>query len=206
MKRFILILFLSLLVSTYSCKKEGNKTEPKNTESKTMYTLLDKDVNITWTGYKTTDKIPVKGTFKDVELLNVNTAENPVKVIRNLKFKIPVASIFSKDSIRDYKLVNFLFGNMKNTITVNGEISLDENEKGTATLSLNGLDKDVPVTYTVSGNDIHIKTSIDLNNWQAQAAVTALNDVCSEKHKSIDGKSVTWSDVGIDVIVKTTKK
>ncbi len=206
MKRSILLILLSILITTYSCKKEEKKTDVDKTTSKAVYTVLNKDVQINWTGYKTTDKIPVKGTFKNVELLNVKNAESPVKVIHDLEFKIPVASIFSKDSIRDYKLVNFLFGNMKNTISIKGKISLDDNGKGVSTLSLNGLEKEVPVTYTVKDNEIHINTVIDLNNWQAQAAVTALNDVCSEKHKSKDGISKTWSEVGIDVMVKTTKK
>ncbi|RUA08516.1 MAG: hypothetical protein DSY82_06940 [Flavobacteriia bacterium] len=206
MKKSILFLFLTLLISIYSCKKEEKKVENKDAGTKAMYTVLSKDVKINWTGYKTTEKIPVKGTFKEVEILNAKAAESPEKAINNLKFKIPVASIFSKDSIRDYKLVNFLFGNMKNTLSIQGKITLDENNKGTATLSLNGLEKEVPVTYTLTGDNIHINTSIDLNNWQAQAAVKALNDVCSEKHKSKDGISKTWSDVGIDVDVKLTKK
>jgi hypothetical protein len=206
MKNTLLFLFLTILISTYSCKKEEKKAEIKDTGSKTMYTVLNKDIIITWTGYKTTEKIPVKGTFKNVELLNTKDAESPAGVIHDLKFRVPVAGIFSKDSIRDYKLVNFLFANMKNTLTIEGKISLQEPDQGTATLSLNGFEKDVPVTYTVNGEEIHIKTSVDLNNWQAQAAVKALNDVCSEKHKSKDGISKTWSDVGIDVVVKTTKK
>ncbi len=206
MKRSILFLFFTLLIFTYSCKKDEKKVEKKEAATQTMYTVLDKDVIINWTGYKTTEKIPVKGTFKEVEILNAKTADSPVKVINDLKFKIPVASIFSKDSIRDYKLVNFLFGNMKNTISIEGRITLNENNKGISTLSLNGFEKEVPVTYILSGNDIHINTSIDLNNWQAQAAVKALNDVCSEKHKSKDGISKTWSEVGIDVDVKVTKK
>ena len=204
MKRQIFMLLLVVFAGFTACKNE--KKEQKETAPKSSYTLNAGQVKIGWTGYKTTEKIPVKGTFKKVELLNQVAAETPVKTINQLKFRIPVNSIFSNDSIRDFKLRNSLFGTMKNTANIEGEISLTENGKGTAQISLNGLSKDIPVTYTEKDGEINIHAVIDLNNWQAQAAVAALNAVCEDKHKAADGISKTWSEVAIDVTAKPEKQ
>ena len=201
-KVFIVTVLSIFILNLTSCKKEKEVSVDKS-ETLKKYVIDTKTTVVHWTGYKTTGKVPVKGTFKEVEITNVNPAENPVEVFKNVKFSIPVNSIFSNDSIRDFKLTNFLFGKMKNTSQINGEVSLDENGKGEATITMNGFTKNVPLIYEVHGDDIKINAKIELNNWQAQAAVAALNEVCSEKHKGADGESVTWSEVDVMVELKT---
>ncbi|MEN8186612.1 MAG: YceI family protein [Bacteroidota bacterium] len=197
---FYPIVLISLMILFFSCKKEQKKIDEPT------FTIENNDINIQWTAYKTNQKIPVKGTFNEVELYDVTPAANPSEVIRNLKFSIPVKSIYSKDSIRDFKLREFLFGAMNNTNNIEGKISLDNEGKGNASLTMNGFTKEIPVSYNVHGENIKIDANIDLNNWQAQAALTALNDVCSEKHKGDDGISKTWSEVDIHIEVITTSK
>lgn len=206
MKKIVIVAILAMFVlNLTSCKKEKEVTTKKNENAK-KYIIDSKTAVVHWTGYKTTDKVPVKGTFKQVDITNVTPADNPVEVINNVKFSIPVNSIFSNDSIRDFKLTNFLFGKMKSTSHINGEVSLKDDGKGEASITMNGFTKNVPVSYEMHGNDIRINAKIDLNNWQAQVAVAALNEVCSEKHKAADGKSVTWSEVDIMVELKTVVK
>ncbi len=206
MKKIFIVAILSMFVlNLISCKKEKEVAIKKN-ETVKKYIIDSKSAVVHWTGYKTTDKVPVKGTFKQVDITNVTKADNPVEVINKVKFSIPVNSIFSNDSIRDFKLTNFLFGKMTSTSHINGEVSLKENGKGEASITMNGFTKNVQVSYEVHGNDIKINAKIDLNNWQAQVAVAALNEVCSEKHKAADGKSVTWSEVDIMVELKTVVK
>lgn len=206
MKKIVIVAILAMFVlNLTSCKKEKEVTTKKNENAK-KYIIDSKTAVVHWTGYKTTDKVPVKGTFKQVDITNVTPADNPVEVINNVKFSIPVNSIFSNDSIRDFKLTNFLFGKMKSTSHINGEVILKDDGKGEASITMNGFTKNVPVSYEMHGNDIRINAKIDLNNWQAQVAVAALNEVCSEKHKAADGKSVTWSEVDIMVELKTVVK
>jgi len=206
MKKIFIVTILSLFVlNLTSCKKEKEVTTKKNETAK-KYIIDSKSAVVHWTGYKTSDKVPVKGIFKQVGISGVKSAANPVEVIKNVKFIIPVSSIFSNDSIRDFKLTNFLFGKMSNTEHIIGKASLQDNGKGEASITMNGFTKNVPVSYEVHGNDIKISAKIDLNNWQAQVAVAALNEVCSEKHKAADGKSVTWSEVDIMVELKTIVK
>lgn len=206
MKRVFILSILSIFIlNLTSCKKEKEVPAKKKEEIK-KYVIDSKTTVVHWTGYKTAGKVPVKGIFKQVDITNVTPAENPVEVVKNVKFSIPVSSVFSNDSIRDFKLTNFLFGKMKSTSHINGEVSLGENGKGEASIVMNGFTKNVPLSYEVQGDNIIINAKIELNNWQAQAAVAALNEVCSEKHKGADGESVTWSEVGIMVELKTKQK
>jgi len=205
MKKIITIVLLSVLIGNLSsCKKEKEVSVTKSEVLKN-YVIDSKNTVVHWTGYKTSDKIPVKGIFKQIKISNVKSAANPVEVIKNMKFIIPVNSIFSNDSIRDFKLTNFLFGKMINTAHIIGKASLQDNGKGEASITMNGFTKMVPLTYEVHGDDIKINAKIELNNWQAQAAVVALNEVCSEKHKGSDGESVTWSEVDVMVELRTVK-
>ena len=205
MKKIITIVLLSVLIGNLSsCKKEKEVSVTKSEVLKN-YVIDSKNTVVHWTGYKTSDKIPVKGIFKQIKISNVKSAANPVEVIKNVKFIIPVNSIFSNDSIRDFKLTNFLFGKMINTAHIIGKASLQDNGKGEASITMNGFTKMVPLTYEVHGDDIKINAKIELNNWQAQAAVVALNEVCSEKHKGSDGESVTWSEVDVMVELRTVK-
>lgn len=197
-------LFFPLLIialSIVSCKKEVKEKEVEKAIS--QYNLNAESISLEWTAFKTSDKVPVKGTFTKIDLKNSPIGGNPVEVIENLKFSIPVNTIFTKDTIRDGKLKKFLFGNMMNTSTIDGEVSLNDDGTGEALISMNGMEKSVPVNYEVNGEDIKITAAFDLNNWQAQAALEALNQACFELHKGPDGVSKTWSNVEILVNVKT---
>ena len=204
-KIYFIAIFSILALLMGSCKKE-KEVSVKKSEEVNKYVIDSKNTVVHWTGYKTTGKVPVKGTFKQVEITNVAPAENPDEVVKNVKFRIPVSSIFSNDSIRDFKLTNFLFGKMTNTSYIKGEANLSGNGKGEASITMNGFTKNVPLTYEVHGDDIQINAKIELNNWQAQAAVAALNEVCSEKHKGADGESITWSEVDVMVELKIVKE
>ena len=121
MKNLLNFSIILLLIFSTSCKKEKEVTSEKTTDTKN-YIIDTNNSVINWTAYKTTEKIPVKGVFKEVTIINKIQAENPLEAINNLEFEIPVSSIFSNDSIRDYKLTTFFFGVMKNTLHLKGKI------------------------------------------------------------------------------------
>ena len=176
---FSAILFL--LFST-SCKKEQQNTTETTDQVKQEIKRLIVDTNnsvINWTAYKTTEKIPVKGIFKEVKITNSISASKPEEVLNGLEFEVPVASIFSNDSIRDYKLTTFFFGIMKNTLHLKGTIHSKNNGEGNISLTMNGFTNDLPFTYKVNGNDIEIQSVMNIDTWQAQAAVASLNKVCN---------------------------
>ena len=200
------LLFLSLILTVFltvtSCKKEKQNTTDNDVVVKN-YIIDTQNSVINWTAYKTTEKIPVKGVFKTVDIKKSKPAANPIEVLQDLEFEVPVSGIFSKDSIRDYKLITYFFGVMDNTLNLSGKINIQENGKGDISLTMNELTKELPFTYEVKGEIIEMKASMDLDNWQAQAAIAALNEVCNEKHKAADGISKTWNEVALQIEVKT---
>lgn len=200
------LLFLSLILTVFltvtSCKKEKQNTTDNDVAVKN-YIIDTQNSVINWTAYKTTEKIPVKGVFKTVDIKKSKPAANPIEVLQGLEFEVPVSDIFSRDSIRDYKLVTYFFGVMDNTLNLSGKINVQENGKGNISLTMNGLTKELPFTYEIKGEIIEMNASMDLDNWQAQAAIAALNEVCNEKHKAVDGISKTWNEVALQIQVKT---
>lgn len=202
MKNLLNFSIILLLIFSTSCKKEKEVTSEKTADTKN-YIIDTNNSVINWTAYKTTEKIPVKGIFKEVTIINKTQAENPLEAINNLEFEIPVSSIFSNDSIRDYKLTTFFFGVMKNTLHLKGKISSKADGSGMVNLTMNGLSKDMPFTYEIHGENIEINAVMNLDNWQAQIAIDALNEVCNDKHKAVDGISKTWSEVALNIQIKT---
>lgn len=188
------ILVILLIFTTYSCKKEVKEA------AKAKYSIETKTTTINWTAYKTTAKVPVKGTFKEVKVTNTKTAENPFDVFNGLSFSIPVNSIDTKNVDRDTKIIQSFFGTMKDTQVLKGTLSLDEEGKGTINLTMNGITFKLPMTYIISGQLAEINATLNLDNWQAKLAIEALNKVCEDKHKGEDGISKTWNEVVIHIV------
>jgi len=195
MKNRILLNVLILLVfTTYSCKKEVKEA------AKARYSIETKTTTINWTAYKTTAKIPVKGIFKEVQVTNTKTVENPFDVLNGLSFSVPVNSIDTKNVDRDTKIIQSFFGTMKDTQVLKGTLSLDEKGKGIINLTMNGITFKLPMTYIISGQLAEINATLKLDNWQTKLAIDALNKVCEDKHKGEDGISKTWNEVAIHIV------
>ncbi len=188
-------MLVLIAFTNYSCKKEVKKEVPK-----VKYSIEAKTTTINWTAYKTTEKIPVKGIFKTVEITNAKTAENPYDVFNGLSFSVPVNSIDTKNIDRDTKIIQSFFGTMKDTQALKGTIDIGEKGKGTINLTMNGITFKLPMTYIVSGQLAEINATLNLDNWQAKLAIDALNKVCEDKHKGKDGISKTWNEVAIHVV------
>ena len=163
-----------------------------------MYTVLADSTIIGWTAYKTTDKVPVKGQFSALTIENVKKDSTVMGALNGLKFKIPISSLFTNDTIRDGKLKKFFFGAMKNTAEIKGTVHMNNDNTSTVELTMNGITRDLPIAYIITDNRVTIVGNMELDNWQAKAALEALNLVCKDLHTGEDGISKTWSDVKIE--------
>ncbi|MBA4744316.1 MAG: hypothetical protein H2058_03575 [Muricauda sp.] len=203
MKKFQIAVLSLLLVAGFSCKqtkKEEEKT--KETVAKT-YSIVEDSTNVRFTAYKTTDKVPVGGTFQEVEL-TYTSGETPEETLDGLKFSIPVSSLFTNDTTntRDPKIIRFFFDVMAETQSITGTFSFDENNKCSVNLSMNGVSTDLPMEYEIT-DDNHVNFSgvMDLKKWNALDALTSLNKACMDLHTGADGVSKTWEDVAIKASV-----
>ncbi|MDT8417131.1 MAG: YceI family protein [Lutibacter sp.] len=198
MKKIYLLALLIITVSFISsCKKNVKKENPLTAK---MYTVMADSTKINWTAYKTTAKVPVKGQFSKVTIENSKKDSTVLGALNGLKFKIPVNSLFTNDTLRDGKLKKFFFGSMENTSMIKGTVHMNNENTSTVELTMNGICRKLPIAYIVTDNKVSIISNMELDNWQAKAALEALNVVCKDLHTGDDGISKTWSDVKIEVI------
>ncbi|NLP57606.1 YceI family protein [Lutibacter sp. B1] len=197
MKKIYFFSILLLTVVTFHSCKKNEKKAPVETEK--SYVVETKTTSINWTAYKTTSKVPVKGVFTKLTIDNPKKASTALEALNDLKFSIPVNSLYTKDTIRDRKLKEFFFGSMENTSNITGTIHMNNETSGTVDLTLNGISQVLPITYVISDQMVTIEAIMDLDNWKAQAALEALNAVCKDLHTGDDGISKTWSEVKIDI-------
>ena len=198
MKKYLLNLVLLLILSVIVSCKDTQKKEKINTENK-GYTVEQKTTTVNWIAYKTTDKVPVKGQFTQLNIENSSKSKTALEALNNLKFSIPVSSLFTNDTIRDSKLKDFFFGVLKNTSLISGTIHINNETSGTVDILMNGITQALPITFIVSDQMVTLEAVMDLDNWQAQTAIESLNEVCKELHTGSDRISKTWSEVKIEV-------
>ena len=196
--RFILIFCMSFHFT--SCKTEEKKVVATKKEvSLAAFSLKEAKNSIEWVAYKTTDKVPVKGRFKKVSITKNGEGASAKEAINGAEFSIPVSSLFTADSSRDYKLKKFFFGVMDNTKLLSGVLNLSDETNGVASITMNGITANLPFTYTLKGKQFKLTATMNLDDWSAQKAVASINLACKELHKGKDGVSKTWSEVGIDI-------
>lgn len=197
MKKIYVLPLLLLTMILYTSCKESAKKEPATAEK--SYSVDSETTKINWTAYKTTAKVPVKGQFTEVTIENAKKASTPLEALNGLKFDIPVSSLFTNDTIRDGKLKKFFFGVMENTSLLSGTVNTTNETSGFVNLKMNGVTKDLPVTFVIKDNIVTIEANMELNDWQTEIALNTLHEACKELHTGEDGISKTWSDVKIEV-------
>jgi len=199
MKKIIILSLVLSIFSFTSCKKKEKK-EAKPAEK--SYSVDTKKTVVNWIAFKTTSKVPVKGQFTEIIIENTKKDSTIMGALNGLKFSIPISSLITNDTIRDGKLKKFFFGTMKNTTLISGTINMNSKNSGSVDITMNGISYAMPVTYIISDKKAHMFAVMNLDNWQAQTAIAALNTVCKDLHSGTDGISKTWSDVNIEVAIQ----
>lgn len=214
MKKSILTLAVFGTVFMTSCGSEDKKEENEEVAVETTeevvenchYELEENRVAVSWTAYKYTEKAGVGGAFDEVKVEGFNAEkDNIVFAIGSAQFSIPVSSTNTNNPDRDGKIKEHFFGTMNETDELTGYISsmsADGNEEGTAgsgnlMIKMNNAENEVPFTWTYENDTIVLNAEMDVNNWGAEASVTALNDVCKDLHTGEDGVSKLWPNVSL---------
>lgn len=202
-KKINLILVLALVLSITACKNP--KKANKNTVKQVLYHLVDSTASVKWTAYKTTDKLPVSGIFKTVNITKKANGKTALLALNTTQFGIPVSSIFSNNEDRDSKLQKMFFNVMANTTLLTGTIHANADNTGTLEVTMNGTTNSLPLTFTTAGDTLKFKGLMKLDQWEATAALNALNKACFDLHKGPDGVSKTWNEVLIEASVVVKK-
>jgi hypothetical protein len=88
---------------------------------------------------------------------------------------------------------------MDNTKLLSGKLILVDDTNGFAEIKMNGITDKVPFTYSIIDKTFSLQATMDINKWNASAALESLNKVCYDLHKGADGVSKTWSDVALNI-------
>lgn len=205
MKKIIRLAAIFIAInSIVSCKSEAKKETPVKkeevkVEKKAAFVLQDADNKINWTAYKTTEKLPVNGQFKKVTVTSNGEGNTLKEAINNAEFSIPVSSVFTKDTSRDFKIKKFFFAIMDKTELLSGKLVLENDSIGFSDITMNGVTKKLAFKYTINGKVFNLTGNLKITDWNAQKALTSLNEACKDLHKGTDGVSKTWDEVAINI-------
>lgn len=209
MKKIILPVALLFAISLSSCGSESTK-ETSNTAQAEPICFYKFDAaaptTVKWTAFKTEAKIGVGGQFDKVTVTAGDKSTKITDILQDIKFSINTGSTNTNNEARDKKIVNSFFGTMASTDLILGQVksATGDNKSGKCTflITMNNVEKEAILDYTVNDKVIKLTGEIDINNWNGKAALDALNTVCSEKHKGDGNKSITWPNV--ELVITTT--
>ncbi len=210
MKKIVLPIAIISMFTISSCDGDQSSEKENTTAEQTCFYSYDATAGaqVRWTAFKTSDKVAVAGQFNQV---NVTAGEKSTKitdVLTAIKFNIPTSSINTTNEERDTKIVQSFFGAMEATDIIFGQVksATGDNTSGTCVfyLTINNVEKEVILNYTVEDATIQLVGEIDLTNFSAENAIASLNNICKDLHKGTDGVSKTWTNV--ELSIKTTLK
>lgn len=180
-----------------SCGSETEEVVEKEPLEICFYTYDSLSTEFSWTAYKTSAKVPVGGTFDDIQITSDGSSDNPTALLESMKFSIKTASVNSANEERDVKISNIFFGAL-NTESIYGRLKkLTDDGKATIEISMNGVKADVVGNYTFVNGKFTFGTSVEMKVWNAMIGIEALNEACNDLHTGDDGVSKLWSEVAL---------
>ncbi len=172
-------------------------TSEKPQEAADGFLLKNAENRIKWVAYKATEKIPVEGTFTNINITSKGEGNTIKEALNNAEFSIPVSSLLSGE--QDYNIINFFFGAMVDTELLFGKIVLTNDTNGYAEITMNGIKEKMNFTYTLKDKKITLIAKMDLTKWNTEDAVSSLHEKCGLLHRGADGIVKLWEDVSIEI-------
>jgi len=157
MKKVSTNLFLLIVVAFNfsACKVDSKKENTKDelyvgTEKSTApFAISNAENVINFVAYKTTAKVGVNGWFTKVNVLSGGEGNSLKEAVHHTEFAIPISSLYTKDTSRDYKIRKNFFGLMDNTDMLSAKLILSDDTSGTVEITMNSEIRQVPFTYTI---------------------------------------------------------
>ena len=129
-----LVLFVAFQFTSCGSDKKEEKTEKK--ASNAAFVVKDAKNKVEWTAYKFTEKTPVKGQFRKVNITAGGEGNTVKEAINNTEFSIPISSVFTLNTDRDYKIKKFFFGIMQDPELLSGKLMIENDSMGHAHLTM----------------------------------------------------------------------
>ena len=164
-----------------------------------------------WEAYKTTDKLPVAGTFSKVTLTAPEPAGSVPDAIKGASMDIVAASVDSGLEVRNQTLAEHYFSKFAAKSAFRASVKSVEgtNESGNAviTVDVNGVSRDLTFPYTVSDTgELTAKATMDMMDFSLKSAFDAIHTACEALHMGPDGVSKTWTEVALSITATIEKR
>jgi hypothetical protein len=194
-------LITLLILLTASCTPKGKCT----------YRGVSDSIQLEWTAYKTSEKVPVQGKFGVSNLTGPMTGGNLNELLTGLKLEIDSGSLLTGDAGRDVTIKQFFFDKFNPADKINASVAslAGDDQKGVlhVTIEMNGVTKTIPFAYQVSSEGmLEAKATIQLFDFNLQEAFASLHQACEDKHTGKDGVSKTWDTVDLLLMGKFSKE
>lgn len=193
----IIISIFFVLLSLGACKHEPEDPSDYFYEYNHNSTILN------WTAYKYSYKTGVSGTFDQIDVSGTKTASHPIEVFENMKFVVNSNSVNSNSIFRDDNIIKYFFNQMITSDFIKGKSNgyLGDHSSGTlfVSLEMNGIQKDLPFTYKLTGKELSLEAELDLSDWNATDALDFMKVCCTDLHTGTDGIHLLWPTVKIEI-------
>ncbi|MGB5820795.1 MAG: hypothetical protein WBG90_15015 [Saonia sp.] len=196
---YLLFALMIFSCNTTSKKNKDVRGDTKINQENKTYVIDTSWSSLSWTAYKFTEKVGVKGTFDEYSLFTNKGARSIEGLLKGNKITINTLSVNSGDGVRDAKLITYFFKTFK-TDTINGELLDAKNGKGILALEMNSIIDTVDYTYSQKADTLLVTTAINLSFWEGEEAMNSLNRECYELHMGADKVSKLWPNV--DILMK----
>lgn len=202
------LLILGLIPAMLSCggseeADTDNDEDGEDVAENCTYTYDPSSTVLTWTAFKTSEKLAVDGSF-DQMTVTTKESNDMFAVFAGAAFEIPVNSLNTQDPVRDGKLKSSFFGNLNETEMITGTIVSLNKTTAAVKITMNAITVEYEGAVTVDGETITMEIVMDIMDFEGGIAMDSLSLVCAEKHTGEDGTNKFWSDVSI--AAKTTLK
>lgn len=152
---------------------------------------------VQWTAFKTTDKVPVKGHFTEIELSNFKEGNTLEEVLDHVQFKLDAFKSDTEDPERDETIKKNFFEKMMEPGSISGKF-VYTSEAWYMDIKMNGVNVKLPVEIDFEDNVAQLSATLDLNDFKAINALKALSAACHDLHMGGDGVSKTWDVVEVN--------
>ncbi len=170
-----------------------------------VYEFDTENSKVEGTGYKTSDKVGVTGSFPGFELNKSVKAKSPKALLEGLVVTVNLVTLDSGNALRDKNLRETFFtgilGDSKATVTVKKVTD----KKIETELNLNEKTQKIDFDFSVKGDQMIAKGVFDAVKFALGDQIAALKKRCSSLHTGSDGKSVTWTEFDLTVTAQLKK-
>ncbi len=152
-------------------------------------------ISVTWTAYKTPQKVAVSGSFGDIKFKFGKQKKTLAQTLQNASAVIDPMKADLKDEVKNNNIREYFFAKFEDKeIKVTLKDIVEGENCGTmlATVKMNGKSVKIPMEYTIADGILKAEGLLDLNLFKLDSARENL-----QKKVAIEHEGITWSQVKI---------